>query len=192
MSKTIYSVWKCKHCEKSFESYSTSQKGNHSRWCKSNPRYKEIVAKSVQSGRRQADTKYGSFKEYVVKCVTCSSDITIKEREKLFPSKDKYHCSRSCANSNGGIAKRNKLYKKGLLSYQAIGRLFHMKQCIVCGFDKIVHFHHIDENNKNNDPNNLVPLCPNHHQMVHSRFYDEVKPFIEEYVKTPKQVRVGL
>jgi hypothetical protein len=35
-------------------------------------------------------------------------------------------------------------------------------RCAVCGADK-PHFHHIDENPSNNDPMNLIPLCPNHH-----------------------------
>jgi hypothetical protein len=30
-------MWLCKHCNESFDIFSTSQKGNHSRWCKKNP-----------------------------------------------------------------------------------------------------------------------------------------------------------
>jgi len=35
-------------------------------------------------------------------------------------------------------------------------------RCAKCGGDK-PHLHHIDENPSNNDPLNLIPLCPNHH-----------------------------
>src|SRR5689334_6368420 len=34
--------------------------------------------------------------------------------------------------------------------------------CAVCG-ETSPQLHHIDENPANNDPLNLLPLCPNHH-----------------------------
>src|SRR3989344_3214951 len=42
------------------------------------------------------------------------------------------------------------------------------KSCLVCGFDKIVDLHHFDENRRNNNEQNLVGLCPNHHKMFHT------------------------
>lgn len=38
-------------------------------------------------------------------------------------------------------------------------------QCAVCGAAK-PQLHHIDEDPSNNDPLNLIPLCPNHHLTV--------------------------
>lgn len=35
-------------------------------------------------------------------------------------------------------------------------------RCAVCGGDR-PHLHHIDEDPSNNEPGNLIPLCPNHH-----------------------------
>lgn len=35
-------------------------------------------------------------------------------------------------------------------------------RCGICGADN-PHLHHIDENPSNNDPHNLLPLCPNCH-----------------------------
>jgi hypothetical protein len=35
-------------------------------------------------------------------------------------------------------------------------------RCAICGSDN-PHLHHIDENPSNNDAENLIPLCPNHH-----------------------------
>ncbi|MCX5801289.1 MAG: HNH endonuclease signature motif containing protein [Candidatus Eisenbacteria bacterium] len=35
-------------------------------------------------------------------------------------------------------------------------------RCAVCGADR-PHLHHIDQDRSNNDPRNLVPLCPNCH-----------------------------
>jgi predicted HNH restriction endonuclease len=45
----------------------------------------------------------------------------------------------------------------------------------------------MDENRKNNNPSNLVPLCPTHHQYIHSRYRDEVLPIVEEYMKNFKE-----
>src|SRR5690606_30934409 len=44
--------------------------------------------------------KYGEKKEFKVCCKKCNTPFTVIEREKNFPSKEKYFCSRSCANRN--------------------------------------------------------------------------------------------
>ena len=41
--------------------------------------------------------------------------------------------------------------------------------CAICGFKHLVDIHHIDKNNKNNIPSNRIPLCPNHHFLIHRR-----------------------
>lgn len=45
------------------------------------------------------------------------------------------------------------------------------KECVLCGFNKIVDLHHIDLNHDNNSADNLTGLCPNHHKMIHHRDY---------------------
>lgn len=45
------------------------------------------------------------------------------------------------------------------------------KMCVICGFDKVVDLHHLDDNHKNNSEDNLVGLCPNHHKMLHDFKY---------------------
>lgn len=35
----------------------------------------------------------------------------------------------------------------------------------------VVDVHHLDGNHHNNDVNNLVPLCPNHHMAIHTKKY---------------------
>lgn len=41
--------------------------------------------------------------------------------------------------------------------------------CCVCGYDKILNYHHIvyKENGGKDNLNNIMPLCPNHHSEVH-------------------------
>ncbi len=45
------------------------------------------------------------------------------------------------------------------------------KECVLCGFNKIVEIHHLDFNKKNNSSENLIGLCPNHHRMVNNYNY---------------------
>lgn len=45
------------------------------------------------------------------------------------------------------------------------------KSCYFCGFDKIVHQHHIIPKSRGgiDEPSNLIPLCPNCHAVIHKR-----------------------
>lgn len=55
------------------------------------------------------------------------------------------------------------------------------KECTLCGFNKIVELHHLDENNKNNAEENLTGLCPNHHKMFHHmNFRQEILNMLKE------------
>jgi predicted restriction endonuclease len=42
-----------------------------------------------------------------------------------------------------------------------------------------VHIHHLDWDGGNDDPANLVPLCPNHHWAVHRAGFD-LRPFVQK------------
>lgn len=52
----------------------------------------------------------------------------------------------------------------------------------------IVAVHHYDENHSNNDPKNLVPLCPTHHQYLHSRYAGLIKDKVNDYVNNFREV----
>ena len=53
----------------------------------------------------------------------------------------------------------------------------------MCGENKIVAVHHMNENRKDNRVVNLVPLCPTHHQYIHSKYKNEVLPIVQKYLK---------
>lgn len=89
-------------------------------------------------------------------------------------------CSYKCSNTHFAHI-RNK--PEEYTQYKTICFHHYEKKCIVCGEDKIVAVHHYDHNHENNDPGNLIPLCPTHHQYVHSKYKDEVLPIIEEWKK---------
>jgi hypothetical protein len=97
--------------------------------------------------------------------------------------KSKYNktCSYSCANTLFRSGKNNPNYNEQ--KYRNLCFDNHGKKCIVCGEEKIVAVHHINEDHSDNRVDNLVPLCPTHHQYVHSRHKDEILPYIQEFVK---------
>ena len=57
------------------------------------------------------------------------------------------------------------------LDYDAYKQI--TKKCAICDFNKFVALHHLDQNKSNNSRENLVGLCPNHHQMLHTLKYKE-------------------
>jgi uncharacterized C2H2 Zn-finger protein len=94
-------------------------------------------------------------------CPVCGK---VFETKKDHP-REQFTCSHSCSNTHFAI-RRNK--PEAWKNYRTICFKHWEKKCILCGFDKVVEVHHLDYNNKNNNKNNLVPVCPNHHQMIHT------------------------
>jgi hypothetical protein len=90
-------------------------------------------------------------------------------------------CSYSCSNKMFRSGEDNGNWKQD--AYQSTCFLYHKKECVVCGENKIVEVHHMNENHNDNSPANLVPLCPTHHQYFHSRYRNEVEYIIQEYLE---------
>jgi hypothetical protein len=111
------------------------------------------------------------------KCVVCGKPVKGYKHSKGT-------CSRSCANKYFRSGEDNGNFRG--TQYTTICFYHHKKECIVCGEDKIVAVHHNDHNHCNNDPENLIPLCPTHHQYIHSRYAGEVQPIIDKYVTSRK------
>ena len=169
-------MWRCKHCENEFDFTSRTEMGNHTRWCEKNP--KRNNWNSAQASINQ----YGSIREYEVICENCENLFVVEEREKLFPQREKYYCSRSCANTVGGRKKAEIYHGDDVAVYSTVCFRHHEKKCVVCGEEKIVAVHHNDWVHTNNDPKNLIPLCPTHHQYVHSSYRNDVQPIIDKYI----------
>lgn len=90
----------CKHCNKEFD-LEPKIFANHVRWCDDRPtkdKTKDVENRKVAT-TKSFNKKYGELKEYTVECNKCSKSIIVEEREKQFPKKENYYCSRSCANS---------------------------------------------------------------------------------------------
>lgn len=127
--------------------------------------------------RKQAeknDRLFGAITEHTKVCECCGKEFIFEGRLKSKAFEKSKFCSRSCANN------RQLWWNDNATHYRTIAFQSWKQECAICGFDKIVAVHHIDENHDNNDPHNLIPLCPNHHEMVHSKWKKEMLPLIQE------------
>lgn len=153
---------------------------------------------------RKARQKANSLKCNCTFCNKTTNKANIKKHEqscylnpinkKLCPVCDapivNYRISTTC-----GYACSNKLYRSGPLNgnwkednYQSTCFHYHDKKCVVCSEQNIVAVHHLDENHSNNNPSNLIPLCPTHHQYWHSRFKHLIEQQIIDYITEWKRV----
>lgn len=99
---------------------------------------------------------------------------------KIIHTKAGVTCSYSCSNVYFRSGKNNPNWKG--TSYRFICFAAHGKKCVVCGENKIVAVHHLNENHNDNAPENLIPLCPTHHQYMHSRYKKEIQKYIDKFL----------
>ena len=95
--------------------------------------------------------------------------------------REKQVCSCACSNTYFRSGPQHGNWNQD--AYRTTCFYYHEKECIICGEKNIVEVHHYDENKANNSPENLIPLCPTHHQYVHSRYKGEVQNDIDNYRK---------
>ena len=102
--------YRCEYCQSKFENFQT--KANHMRW--EHLDNSKFSSKMKEVNLRIAEEKFGKIIEEEVKCYNskCSNLVEIKYREGR--KKEKYHCSRKCANSRGPMSNetREKISKK--------------------------------------------------------------------------------
>lgn len=110
-------------------------------------------------------------------CPVCSKEFTTTTT----PSKEKTTCSYSCSNTFFRSGPNHGNWSEN--SYRTTCFTYHKRKCVVCDENQIVEVHHLDENCKNNNPSNLIPLCPTHHQYWHSRYKHLVEKQVLDYIK---------
>lgn len=94
----------CPYCHVEFKQINSRVFANHVRWCKENPKHDECCGKKFKEKlsatcKENSIVKHGQLKIFEVECNTCHTHFQVQEFEKDFPSKERYFCSRSCANS---------------------------------------------------------------------------------------------
>jgi len=93
-------------------------------------------------------------------------------------------CSLSCSNKYFRSGENHWMYKTGKSSYRNLGLNTYGHKCAVCDESLLVQVHHIDKDRDNNSIDNLIVLCPTHHEYLHSEHIDVIKPLIDEYLLT--------
>lgn len=126
---------------------------------------------------RQKRLKYPPLEEK--QCPVCNKMFLPTRRA----GKDSTTCSYSCANTyfKSGINHPNHK-PDSINAHRVIGFHYHDKKCVVCGEDEIVEIHHMDEDHSNNEPSNLVPLCPTHHRYWHSKLRHKIEHQVMQYI----------
>lgn len=90
----------------------------------------------------------------------------------------------ACIPAHNGDQGRNHTGINGVaIRYVTICFLHHEKKCVICEESRIVTVHHLDENHENNNPANLISLCPTHHQYWHSRYRYLIEEAVFRYIK---------
>jgi len=164
---------KCEQCETIFAARKSDLNRGRARFC------------SLKcNGAWQAVNRERKKKVPNVECAHCGTTFYKTESKKRNSKSGLFFCSRICKDSAQKIGGIKEIIPSHYgTNYTTICFTHHKKECVVCGEDKIVAVHHYDENHHNNAPNNLVPLCPTHHQYVHSPHKHLVEKQIEDYLK---------
>ena len=131
---------------------------------------KEVICKTCKKPFRAHGLR--QYKEYCSlacvqrePCQTCGEIITGRAK---FQSGERKFCSRKCAGISRIINGKAKVHYMANGFAQTIKK-FGKICCEICNQSNIdfLVVHHIDENRKNNEPNNLQTLCANCHHQLH-------------------------
>jgi pterin-4a-carbinolamine dehydratase len=137
---------------------------------------------TVEFKKKQADAisrRFGPIETHIKVCECCGVNFTFEGRINSKKFEQSRFCSRNCANSTGGNAKAKKHHPDSKAHYRTVAFRYRDKKCYACGHDRILEAHHIDGNHANNAPDNLIPLCPTHHKMIHSKWKHEVHKLLD-------------
>lgn len=189
----------CEYCSKEFSKDNAWR--NHARLCKNNPAYKKVdTSKARDEANKKCSCKYcnnlystGNIKKHENSCI--KNPEVYDKKKKICPVcnleffTNSNTCSYSCSNTlfrhanQGGIKYKTdeQLIEKN--RYREICFRYHKKECLICNEQNIVEVHHLNENHYDNRPENLVPLCPTHHQYWHSGYKYIIEKTVLQYIE---------
>ena len=107
-------------------------------------------------------------------CPVCEKPIRYYRENKT--------CGIGCSNTYFRSGKNNGNFKTGESSHREKCFKAHGKKCIICGESIVVDSHHRDWDRTNNGKENLVPVCPTHHQYFHRGFGHLLQDKLNEWV----------
>lgn len=121
-------------------------------------------------------------------CPICNKPITKNHGKSV--GKRGITCSHACANTHFRTGRDHPNWNKE--RYQNACQEAHEFKCVICQESRIVEVHHMDEDRTNNSPDNLIPLCPTHHQYWHSKHRHLVEGKIFEYLANWRKMNAGV
>lgn len=130
----------CELCGEKFNS--VKLKANHVRWKhKNNSSYKEKITNIIN---KKYDESLGTVKQFKVSCVFCKTTFFVKEREKTFPNKEKYFCSKNCSSKYSQLFVNRTNHIKSMIEFGKKIKIYPTKKeffCVVCKskFNKTVN-----------------------------------------------------
>lgn len=83
---------------------------------------------------------------------------------------EKITCSYSCSNTYFRSGTNNGMHQKSP-TYRTICFSNWPKKCILCNESRIIEVHHLNGDHSDNSKDNLIPLCPTCHQLIHTKKY---------------------
>ena len=145
----------CNICGKEVDRRPGYMKGNHSIYCS-----RECAKVGRSTGK-------------MCSCGNCGKEVYRSQAELSKSKSGNIFCSKSCSTTvNNHLTKsgdNNANWVNGISSYVKEAFLVYNPSCTICGFTErsALQVHRIDYDRTNNDIDNLIILCANHHCMVH-------------------------
>ena len=122
-------------------------------------------------------------------CPVCSSEFECRVYDKGKTDVKKYGkstCGKSCSNTFFRSFSNEKYLKNhtgSKASYRSLCFQYWDKRCALCDWVHTLEVHHVDENRKHNNKENLVPLCQNHHKITLLSKNSPIRKEVEEQIK---------
>lgn len=157
--RDCYLVWKNQQRAEQRKIYRESEQGRimDKIYRESRREQKKEKDKIYREQHKQELQKY--FREHYKKNLR-----KIKEYKKEYYQKNKPWIMARIIISGHKFKYRAKQFNLSTAQYN-----MYRKKCVACNCDipALIDIHHIDKNKQNNNLNNLIPLCANHHMMIH-------------------------
>jgi hypothetical protein len=97
-------------------------------------KYCDVSCQNKHLNAEKAEKKFGKLKKFDVLCKKCGKEFEVEEREKLFPVKKNYYCSKGCANSRDHSEETKQKIKKSVIqTYSTFVKKPKINICVSCG-----------------------------------------------------------
>lgn len=107
-------------------------------------------------------------------CKYCDKEIYRTQYQIVKNKSGFWYCSRECGNLHKNQLQEESGQWSNTSNYRKTAFKLYPHICSVCGWkedERILEVHHIDENRKNNQGENLCILCPTCHRKITLKYY---------------------